>query len=301
METLSLFNIQKFCINDGPGIRTTVFFKGCPLRCVWCHNPESKSVRQEIFYDTEKCIHCGRCVEVCEKGCHRIENGVHTFDRTTCVACGKCASVCMTEALEAVGKTSTTDEVLSEVMKDEAFYQNSGGGLTLSGGEPMLQYAGALELLQKAKKQGLHTCMETCGFADTEKYIEIAKFVDIFLFDYKLTDPVLHEKYTGVPNTKILENLKALDHQGAKIILRCPIIPTINDTEAHFKGIAATAEALTNILEIHIEPYHPLGSGKAARLGREYALESLSFPEKETVEEWIQTIQAQTRIPVKKA
>lgn len=296
----TIFNIQKFCINDGPGIRTTVFFKGCPLNCLWCHNPESKLTRQELYYDAAKCIGCGSCVAVCPNQRHSVTELGHVFDRSGCVVCGNCAERCPAGAMELTGREASVEEILAEVEKDAVFYRNSGGGMTVSGGEPMLQFDFVLELLREAKKRGLHTAMETCGYAPAEQYQTIAPYVDLFLFDYKLTDAALHKQYTGVSNQKILENLKMLDALGAKTVLRCPIIPGINDTEDHFAGIAATAESLQHVQGVEVEPYHPLGAGKAALLGKEYALDGLSFPENETVESWIQKIAAQTRVSVKK-
>lgn len=302
MKTGTIFNIQKFCVNDGPGIRSTVFFKGCPLNCLWCHNPESKQVRQELFYDAGKCIGCGSCIPVCPHDCHTLmENCGHRFDRTRCIICGACAQVCPTGAMEPVGRNVTVEEVLTEVEKDAVFYQNSGGGMTLSGGEPMLQFDFVLALLKQAKTRGLHTAMETCGFASTEHYRKIAAYVDLFLFDYKVTDPKLHSQCTGVNNERILENLHMLDSLGAKTVLRCPIIPGINDTVEHFAGIARVAGSLQHIQGIDIEPYHPLGAGKSAMLGKAYPLAEIPFPEAETVEAWIRTIQAETRVAVRKA
>jgi len=301
MESGTIFNIQKFCINDGPGIRTTVFLKGCPLNCLWCHNPESKKAGPEIMYDKRKCILCGSCAAVCPNGGHTFRENEHTFDRTDCIRCGTCAKSCSAKALETAGYTISVADAIASVMKDEIFYKNSGGGMTLSGGEPMAQFSFTRALLKAAKEKGLHTCMETCGYAPWEQYREIAPYVDIFLFDYKITDKSDHEKYTGVSNDRILENLHKLDEIGAKIVLRCPIIPTINDTDAHFAGIVNTANSLRNILEINIEPYHPLGSGKSEMLDREYPLGDLTFPETETVEGWIAKIAAQTAVCVRKA
>lgn len=301
MGSGTIFNIQKFSINDGPGIRTTVFMKGCPLNCLWCHNPESKGTQPDLFYDAKKCILCGACGAACENKCHSFTEQGHIFDREKCVHCGKCAENCVADALELVGYSITVEEAIREVMKDAVFYENSGGGMTLSGGEPMAQFAFTKELLTAAKEKGLHTCMETCGYASWDHYDSIRELVDIFLFDYKLTDPALHKQYTGVTNERILENLRKLDAAGAATILRCPIIPTINDTADHLAGIAKTANSLQNILEINIEPYHPLGSSKLQMLGKDYPLAALTFPENETVERWMQEIRSRTSVPVKKA
>lgn len=296
----TIFNIQKFSINDGPGIRTTVFMKGCPLNCLWCHNPESKSRKAEIFFDARKCVGCRSC-EVCPYGCHVFTDTEHIFNREKCIACGKCAAECYTDALELVGTEKSVEEIIAEVMKDEAFYENSGGGMTLSGGEPMFQFDFTYELLKRAKENGLHTCIETCGFAKWEQYEKIADLVDIFLFDYKETDPGKHKEFTGVTNELILENLKKLDEKGCKTVLRCPIIPGLNDTDEHFTGIAKTANSLRNVLEINVEPYHPLGKGKSEMLGKEYFSDDLSFADDNAVKEWIEKISSQTEITVKKA
>ena len=301
MKSGTVFNIQKFSINDGPGIRTTVFLKGCPLNCVWCHNPESKSALPQIFFDAKKCIGCKACAVNCKMGNHIFENNEHTYNRANCTACGECTLECYTNALEKAGKKMTTDEVIKEVLKDKVFYDTSGGGITLSGGEPMMQLDFALGLLKTAKQNNLNTAIETCGFTKEENLIKIAEYTDIFLFDYKLTNCKLHKKYTGVSNELIISNLKKLDEIGAKIILRCPIIPKINDTDEHFDGIAKIANSLKNIIEINIEPYHPLGSSKSKLLDIEYKLEDIGFTDEETVSQWIDKIKANTIKTVKKA
>ena len=299
--TGTIFNIQKFCVNDGPGIRTTVFVKGCPLNCLWCHNPESKSTKPDILFDPRKCIGCGACAQACQNNCHPFTEEGHRFDRKACTRCGSCTEVCYAGALEKSGHTTTVEDALREVMKDKLFYENSGGGLTVSGGEPLAQFEFTRALLAAAKEQGLHTCVETCGFAPAEHVKQLAPLVDIFLFDYKLTDPELHKQYTGVSNEKILQNLFLLDELGAATVLRCPIIPTVNDTPEHLAGIANTANALRHVLEVNIEPYHPLGAGKSAMLGKDYTLKDLTFPADSTVAGWIDTIQSMTAMPVKKA
>lgn len=297
----TVFNIQKFCTNDGPGIRTTVFLKGCPLDCLWCHNPESKRTAPEIMYNERLCIGCGLCEKQCENACHTLSENSHSYNRNGCTACGKCAEVCPAKAVEIAGNELCADDIIKEVLRDEAFYKTSGGGITLSGGEPMLQFAFTLEILEKAKEKGLHTCMETSGFAPKEHFERVAPFVDIFLYDYKLSDENEHIKYTGVSNKKILENLFHLDSLGKSIILRCPVIPGINDTAAHFEAISAVANKLSNIIEINVEPYHPLGSSKAKQLGLEYKLGNISFPDSATVEKWMEKIASLTAVPVKKA
>ncbi len=295
-----VFNIQRFSINDGPGIRTTVFLKGCPLRCIWCHNPESAKAIPELLYDEERCVSCGKCITRCEHGGHEILDFRHLFHRDACIGCGSCIQPSC-PALELAGKRMDVHEVIAEVMKDAAFYETSNGGMTISGGEPMAQFDFTLELLKLAKENGLHTCIETCGYCDFDKLKQAAEFVDIFLYDYKETDPELHKKFTGVSNERIRENLISLDRLGANSVLRCPIIPTLNDRDDHFKGIAAMANSLDNVMGVDIEPYHPLGSSKCTKLGRKYELSELKFPETATVNGWIDAIASETNKPVRKA
>jgi pyruvate formate lyase activating enzyme len=295
-----VFDIQRYSLQDGPGIRTTVFLKGCLLRCLWCHNPESMERGLEISYQPERCIGCGRCADVCPNHCHTFMDGVHHFDRTKCVRCGLCARECYAKSLEALGREQTAESVIAEVMKDKIFYENSGGGMTVSGGEPTFQFEFTQAILRLAKENSLHTCVETNGYAAFEKYEKIMKFVDIFLFDYKETDPELHKKYTGVDNRRILENLLKLDAQGCVTYLRCPIIPGLNDRADHFAGIAETANRLRHVQEIDIEPYHPLGISKSHRLGREPLFAAETFASDEAISRWIEEIQTKTKVPVKR-
>ena len=294
-----IFDIQKFCIHDGPGIRSTVFFKGCPLRCAWCHNPESKRSEKELLYTARACVSCGACVGVCPEHLHGIVNAKHTAELSLCRACGKCTEVCPTGALALAGKEMTAEAVVEEVLRDHAFYEASGGGLTLSGGELFAQFDFALSLLTLAKKYGLHTCAETCGFTETEKLRSLAPFVDLFLYDWKCTDPALHRQYTGADNQKILENLYALNDLGASVILRCPIIPCVNDNDGHFSGIADLANHLDCIKAVEIEPYHALGTDKSERLGKE----GLRFPVPTPiqVQTWLEKIRKKTDVPVRRA
>lgn len=262
-----IFDIQRFCIHDGLGIRTVVFMKGCPLHCAWYHNPESQSMHGEVMFYEEKCIGCGRCVLLCKNRCHAVENGIHVFDRSRCEGCFECVGVGC-GALEAVGQKISSDEVLSEVIRDKLFYCNSGGGVTLSGGEPLMQTEFSAEILKKAKENGIHTAVETCGFAVVEKIRQISEYTDLWLYDYKETNPKLHKEFTGVDNELIINNLKLLNEMGKKVILRCPIIPDYNDRYEHFDGICGIANRLENILKVEIEPYHTLGKEKYVALAR---------------------------------
>ena len=293
-----IFNVQRFSIHDGPGIRTTVFLKGCPLKCIWCHNPESHRVKSEIMLEKDKCVNCGACVMACRSGVHKIENGVHSLDNKKCIGCKTCADICPAAALELCGYEESAEKIMETVLRDKAFYRKD-GGLTVSGGEPLMQPEFTLELFKLAKENNLHTCIETSGFGKWENLSEIAKYVDIFLYDYKISDPLLHEKCTGVTNKQILENLKKLDQTGAKIILRCPIIPGINDNNDHFEAILKLTNELQGVLEVNLEPYHPLGISKMERLSRESEYQNREFMDKEILKELAKGLMEKAKVQVK--
>lgn len=253
-------------VHDGPGIRTTVFLKGCSLNCVWCHNPESKSEKPVIAYNSALCSGCGECAAVCGMNCHLFsvtEKIVkHSFARENCMVCGKCADKCANGALELAGRELSCDEIMEIVLRDRLFYKSSGGGLTVSGGEPMFQAEFTAVLLAAAKKEGLHTCVESslyCAFGSLERIIP---YTDLFLADFKESDDSLHKKFTGAGNALIRENIGRLCECGARMILRCPVIPGLNDRADHYDAIAGLARTNACITEIHLEPYNRLGESK---------------------------------------
>ena len=262
-----LFDIQRFALNDGPGIRTVVFLKGCPLRCAWCFNPESFALREQMMYLSDKCINCGICVDKCADDALIIEGGKLKVNFGICTACGKCAEVCPKQAMKKVGYTATVEEIVDTVKRDRNYY-GSTGGATLSGGEATFQPGFTLRLLKALKAEGIHTCIETNGYAPRKQYEAILPYVDIFLWDYKVTTEQEHIKWTRVSNKLILENLDFISGHGAKVILRCPVIPTANDNDTHFKAIADLGKKYPNIEHVEIEPYVIYGVDKYAQIGR---------------------------------
>ncbi|MCI9141368.1 MAG: glycyl-radical enzyme activating protein [Lachnospiraceae bacterium] len=265
--TGSIFHMQRFSLFDGPGVRTVVFFKGCPLRCVWCHNPEGFSAAPQVMYHAARCIGCGDCAAVCKSGAHAFTQGAHMYDRRLCTGCGACASVCCTQALSFVGIQLSVEEVMAEIMKDEPFYRESGGGVTLSGGEPLLQADFAIALLKEIRRQNLTSCVETCGMVDPDKLLQAAQFTDLFYYDYKATGEEMHRRLCGGPQAPVLENLARLEAVRARVVLRCPMVPGANICEEHIRGIAGTAGKYTCICQVQLEPFHRLGLGKAEKLG----------------------------------
>ncbi len=266
-KTLKVTEIQRFCMHDGPGIRTTVFLKGCPLRCAWCHNPETQTSASELLFYRNKCVGCGVCESSCLHAVHAVR-GQRVVDRTKCVLCGECVKYCPTGALEVCGKNMSVDEILSVAERDKDFY-GLNGGITLSGGEPFAQNAATVALLKACKEKGLHVVVETCGCVDTNVLLEAVPFVDLFLWDVKDTDDERHKKYTGMSNRAILDNLAAVDASGAKTRLRCILINGVNTREEHYRGVAEIAASLAHCEGVEFLPYHTYGGAKKVFLGGE--------------------------------
>lgn len=267
-----VFDVQRGSLHDGPGVRTTVFLKGCPLRCAWCHNPESRQLRPQLGFDVAKCIGCQACASACESDVHHFVAGAsgpasHVLRWGQCIAAGRCVTACPTGALQLYGSRRTVGSIMAEVEKDRVYYATLGGGLTLSGGEPTVQMDFCVALLTAARAAGISTCVETCGIGSPQAYEKLLPLTDVFLFDYKLTGAALHRELTGVPPDRILENLRWLHEKQASIVLRCPILPGINDADEHFAAIASLVRELGSIREVHLLPYHDSGRGKYDRIG----------------------------------
>jgi len=272
-----VFNIMRFAVNDGPGIRTTVFLKGCPLRCLWCHNPESISPEPELFLRADRCIRCGACVEACQQAAIRREGGMVVTDRRLCRRCGRCVEACWSDARAVVGREMTVEEVLEEVSRDTVFHDASGGGVTFSGGEPLLQHEFLMALLEGCRDRGIRTAVDTSGHADPAVLDRVADVTDLFLYDLKLFDEERHCRFTGVSNRLILENLRTLAARQARVVVRVPLIPGVNDDDENIRAIGGLVASL-GIGRIELLPYHEAGLAKYDRVGRACALREVTQP-----------------------
>ena len=285
-ETGIVFNIQKFSIHDGPGVRTTVFLKGCPLRCRWCANPESQSARIQVLYDEKKCVHCGKCVKICPKQAISMDDAGHIhINRQSCTACLQCCKTCPRQALTQTGEEKTVDEVFRVCMQDLPFYEESGGGVTISGGEGMVQPNFVEALILRLKEKQIHTAIETTGGVSAEVFRRLAPLFDLLLFDVKHWDSAAHKSGTGVGNERIVENLRWAVEQNLNILPRIPVIPGFNDTISDAKGLAALLSEL-GLNRVQLLPFHQMGERKYEFLDREYGLTGVNPLHREELEDY---------------
>lgn len=296
-------NIQKYSIHDGTGIRTTVFFKGCPLACKWCHNPETQSYKKEILFYEERCVKCGECQAVCPASvdnCSKKNKSVHTIADKNCLGCGNCVDECFHNARELCGTEWTVEQLVKEILKDQAFYETSGGGVTLSGGEVLAQDIDYIENLMKILyKRGIRIFIDTCGAVSKHAFERVLPYTDTFLFDIKLMDEHLHRNYTGSSNQQILENLRWLSELQASIWIRIPVIGGVNDTEEEIGSIGAfLKEKQIHYKQIHLLPYHNTGSGKYEHLHMTYEGQEFYVPDQETMEMLKSMLEHQGHNPV---
>jgi pyruvate formate lyase activating enzyme len=266
-------NVQRFCVHDGPGIRTVVFLLGCPLSCRWCQNPEALASRPAVMFNPAKCAGCAACVQACAQQANRLDGeGRIRFDRARCLACGRCVASCYFRARELSARAFSVPALLEELLKDRVVFRNSGGGVTLSGGEPLVHAGFAAELLRGCQRREVHTAVETCGAVPWRSFEKVLPVTDLFLYDLKLIDPGKHERWTGMDNRAILRNASALAEAGKRVVVRVPLVPQVNDDEEEFGAIARFAAGLKGVDELHLLPFHQIGSSKYELVGRQYAM-----------------------------
>jgi len=279
-----IFDIKQFAVHDGPGIRTTVFFKGCPLNCPWCHNPEGIEYEADLFFYEAKCISCESCLVLCPQDAIEMENDTIIIDRNLCDLCGRCAEGCPTRAFKMAGKKITVEEVMDEIERSTIYHDDSDGGVTLSGGEPFQQFEFMEELIDRCKEKDIHVAVDTCGHVKPKKFDSVKNKIDLFLYDLKIMDEGLHSKYTGVVNDRILENLKTLLKEGDnEVIIRFPIIPDITDTEENINSMLEFLSDFRSVSRIDILPYHDVKE-KYNSLGKEYYIKEMKAPNRERIE-----------------
>lgn len=290
-----VYSIQRYCIHDGPGIRTLIFFKGCQLKCPWCSNPESQNISEEIAFSANKCRFCGKCAQVCPTGAIDLQ-AQHRIDRRKCNLCGLCVRYCPYEAYTIFGKWMTVEELVQEAEKDRPFYRKSGGGITVSGGEPTLQHEYVNEFLKECKNRELDTAIESHGYAQWQIYESLAPFIDLFQIDIKHMDSDLHNKVMGVPNQQVLSNIKDIAFKaGKKIAIRIPLIPGFNDTHENIHAVAEFAKLVNssgNLTMIHILPYHGMGQSKYEFLDRPYSMADTKPPSTDSIQRILQVFES---------
>ncbi len=280
--TATVFEVKRFGVHDGPGVRTVLFLKGCSLRCRWCHNPEGIEPGPQLAYHAHKCLHCGECVEACPHGAHAVVDGEHVFDRARCVACGACVEPCLGQALKLFGRPLTVEEAREIVLEDRAFYTD-GGGVTLSGGEPLLQVKFCAELFKALKEDGIHCAIDTSGAVPWERFEQVLPFTDMFLYDVKHADAGLHRKHTGRSNRQIIANLKRLARCSVPVEVRIPVIPHFNDTPEDIDAIGRLLVDLPGIVGVRLLPYHR-ASSKFEAVGRPDTMPRDDGPAEATIE-----------------
>lgn len=280
-----IFNVQKCSIHDGEGIRTLVFFKGCPLHCKWCANPESQSYQKEIMEFPKNCIHCGICEKNCPQSAISLDGDEYIIDRGLCKKCFRCTDMCFAESKKIVGREMSAEELFKEVYKDRFFYQMNGGGVTFSGGEPLTHPDLLMETAKKCKAYGISTAMESCGVGNYEEFKKALPYIDSMFMDIKHIDPDKHTELTGQGNEKILENIRKIAAFGIPVTIRTPVVPGCNDSVENIMGIAEFIAQVPGIVEYELLPYHELGRNKYTALGKPYELDGVKPPSDESIEE----------------
>ncbi len=281
-----IFNLQRFSLHDGPGIRTTVFLKGCNARCAWCHNPESMAAEPQISVNLAQCTGCGECGRVCPRGAHVFDDATRRLDMANCNACGACADACPLGLITRIGQRVTPGEILATLLRDKPYYDRSGGGVTFSGGEPTLQFDFLVAMLGLCHKHGLHTVLETNGLVAPARLDALAPLVDLFLLDFKLSDDALHRHYTHFSNAAPLAALARLNQLQKPVILRAPVIPGVSDTPEHFATLRRLKSEHPVVQRVDLMPYHAIGNAKWSNLGLVCPLPETQPPSEETRQRW---------------
>jgi len=292
-----ILNIQRCSIHNGPGIRTTVFFKGCPMTCLWCHNPESQSFKNEIMYDGEKCTNCQNCINSCSNNCIDLNNDKIITNLDNCISCENCIDHCISGARELVGRDISPRDLIHELMKDKEFFKNSNGGVTLSGGEALSQGEFTIEVARLLKKRGVSVALDTCGFVSREHLEKISQYIDIFLYDIKIINPKKHLEFTGIDNKLIFENLKLLGSLGSRIFIRIPLIEGINTSDVEVQGILDLIDGI-DVEKISLLPYHEIGRHKYDKLDLDFKNKVMKVPSKILVEKTKQIFEKEYTVEI---